>query len=332
MTSLAARIRRRLFGVSTDDVRFEKRGLRLGDPTLRARLEGIAEVFLVGYHVVLDNSDGEKIAAAIAESVDEERRGFAFEGAGMSLALLDAVTPFGGGRLGRFVTGAGAGHKYMIYIGAGWAIARLGSWRRRLTRLDPLAQGLAADGLGFHNAFFKVGETVRRAQPPRGLEGLLARGYDQGVGRCLWFVECGDVAEVEATIASFAAARHGDLWSGVGLACTYAGGGPRATLERLRDAATREGHAAAFAQGSAFALMARADAGLMAPHNELACAVIWGRPVDEVVALARAAGEGLEGVTAADAPYETWRLRIQQKFSTMNNSIGLEGAIGSRHE
>lgn len=313
--SLGARIRRLMFGVSTGEVRFDKRGLRLGDPTLRTRLEGIAEIFLVGYHFVLDSSDGARIAAAIHEHVDPERRGFAFEGAGMSLALLDALTPWGGGRLRRFVEGAGAAHTYMIWIGAGWAIARLGGWQRRLSRLDPLAQGLAADGLGFHNAFFKVGDTVRRAQTPRGLDGFFARGYDQGVGRCLWFVECGDVAAVEATIASFAESRRADLWSGVGLACTYAGGTGRAALERLRDAAAREGHAAPFAQGSAFALMARAGAGNLAPHNELACDVIWGRPVDEVVALARKAGEGLEAAPAREYPYETWRSRIQQQFS-----------------
>jgi hypothetical protein len=177
-----------------------------------------------------------------------------------------------------------------------------------------MAQGLAADGLGFHNAFFKVEPTVRRAKLP-GLSPFLSRGYDQGVGRCLWFVECADVDAVVKTVSTFAESRHGDLWAGVGLACTYAGGVPRGELERLREFAVRAGHAPAFAQGSAFALMARANTNLMAPHNELACDVIWRRPLADVVAVARGAGAGLEQIPASEFPYETWRLRIQQNFA-----------------
>ncbi|HRI09514.1 MAG TPA: DUF1702 family protein [Nannocystaceae bacterium] len=309
--SLAARLRRLFFSVPERAVRFDVRGLRLGDPARRERLEGIAGVFLVGYHIALDDPDPAAIAAAIAERVPLARQGFAYEGAGMALALLDAIVPGRGGRVDNLLHGPGEPHEYLIEIGVGWAIARLGLHQRRLARLSPLHQGLAADGLGFHMAFFRVQETVRRARPPRGLQPILARSFDQGVGRCLWFTECADVDAILAAIAGFDPARHGDLWSGLGLACTYAGGATDDDLDRLYRAAAAAGHAAAMAQGSAFAVMARDRAQNLAPHAEAACERLWGRPVADVVALARAAGQGLERAPVSDTPYETWRRRIQ---------------------
>lgn len=309
--TLAARLRNLVFGVPASAVRFDVRGLRLGDPARRERLEGIAGVFLVGYHIALDDPSPAAIAAAIAERVPLDRQGFAYEGAGMALALLDAILPGRGDRVQDLLQGPGEPHEYLIEIGVGWAIARLGFQQRRLARLAPLHQGLAADGLGFHMAFFRVQETVRRARPPRGLQPILARSFDQGVGRCLWFTECADVDAILAAIAGFDPARHGDLWSGVGLACSYAGGAEPGELDRLRTAAAAAGHAAALAQGSAFAVMARDRARNLAPHAQAACERLWGRPVADVVALARAAGHGLDTLPASETPYETWRLRIQ---------------------
>src|SRR3712207_8380154 len=55
---------------------------------------------------------------------------------------------------------------------------------------------------------------------------------DQGLGRSLWFVQGADVRRIPATVNAFPAERRPDLWSGLGLACGYAGGRTRAEVDR----------------------------------------------------------------------------------------------------
>ena len=308
--TLAASLRRSLFGVSTDEVRFVRRQFRGDDPRAIARIEGIGATFLTGYHAALTDSSPAPLAARLGEVALEER-GFAFEGAGMALTLLDAASPFGKQRLARFLEGPGNPHEYMVNIGAGWAIARLGGFSRRLGRLSQLGRFLALDGLGFHMGYFKTAAYVDQQQAPRRLAGHDARAFDQGLGRSLWFVEGAGPDRIAATIARFPEPRHADLWAGAGLACAYAGGVERAVLEATRDRAGP--HLAPLAQGAAFAAMARARAGNPAAHTALACEILWRRPLDEVVGLARAGGEGLPPDGEVPA-YEVWRTRIQQSF------------------
>src|SRR6185436_14746696 len=98
------------------------------------------------------------------------------------------------------------------------------------------------------------------------------RAFDQGLGRSLWFVSGANVDRARAWIEAFAPTRRRDLWSGVGLAATYAGGLDRAGLEALRSAAPD--YRAELAQGAAFAAEARRRAGNLVAHTETACAVL----------------------------------------------------------
>jgi hypothetical protein len=74
--------------------------------------------------------------------------------------------------------------------------------------------------------------------------------------------------------SAFPQSRQADLWSGVGLACAYAGGVDRRRLEFLREAAGP--YLAQAAQGAAFAAKARARAGNPAHQTDLACGVFCG--------------------------------------------------------
>src|SRR5436305_17603 len=143
------RLRRIIFGISPDEASFRRRGFSYRDEGARVRLEHIGEIFLRGYHAVLEARGDEKLVRQL-DAVEPEFRGFAFEGAAMALMLLDLLRPWGGVRLKSFVAGAGAAHEYMLYVGAGWALARL---RRDPSRargsFDPLLGWLAADGYGF---------------------------------------------------------------------------------------------------------------------------------------------------------------------------------------
>jgi hypothetical protein len=139
-------------------------------------------------------------------------RGFAFEGAGMGLYLLDLLTPWRRDRLRRFLEGSGAAHVYMIHVGAGWALAQLGrKVDRALSRFDPLLGWLAVDGYRFHQGYFHWPETVECQRVPHWISGYARRVFDQGLGRSLWFVEGAEAARIAATIARFPRSRHTDL-------------------------------------------------------------------------------------------------------------------------
>lgn len=312
MSRLTGKLRRQVLGISLQEATFAKRGFRGGDEQARARLERIGMTFLEGYHTALEADDlslGWRL-----NDIEAEWRGFAFEGAAMGLALIDFITPWKTSRLQAFIRGPGAVHIYMVHVGAGWAMARLPVGPERfLRRLDPLLRWLAIDGYGFHEGYFGgPGYFAAQSRPAR-LTGYAARVFDQGLGRSLWFVEGTEVEAIAATVASFPEARQADLWSGVGLACAYAGGQDRPHIEALCSKAGR--FRPDLAQGAAFAAKARQRADNLVPHTELACRVICGVSTE---AAAEVTDVTLQAM-AAEAPvadYEGWRQRIQASFAS----------------
>jgi hypothetical protein len=297
------RLRRIVFGISHEEASFGRRGFRRRDERARARLERIGRTFLDGYHAALESEGGELPA------------------------LLDTLTPWRGGRLKTFIGGAGAPHAYMVYVGAGWALARLRrDPARALKSLDPLLGWLALDGYGFHEGYFKWPAYVARRERPRGFGGYAQRAFDQGLGRSIWFVEGADVESVAAAVEGFESERQSDLWSGVGLACAYAGGVGAAGVERLRARAGR--YAAHLAQGAAFAAKARQRACNPAGHTDDACRVLCGASADEA---ARVTDEALLRLPPeGDEPaYEVWRRRVAKEFAG-RRVTGAEFAVEAR--
>jgi len=326
------KVTRRVLGIAPEETSFARRGFRCDSDAVRERLEEVGRCFVHGYLLALETDGAEALGARLEAEVARDDRGFAYEGAGMALALLDFLVPWGRGRLRRFLAGPGRSHVYIVHVGAGWALARLPiPVDRLLGGLDPVFRWLALDGYGFHQGFFHSPQAVLRQRVPRRLTGYARRVFDQGVGRSLWFVEGADPGRIAGDIRAFPAARRPDLWSGIGLACAYAGGVDRATLSALCLAA---GPARpALAQGVAFAAKARLWAGNPTAGTALACAVVCGKTVEETAAVTdrslpdgtgwteapgpHAAAGQAPGGGAGEVPlFELWRLRIQQHFSS----------------
>ena len=312
MSYSVGRLRKIIFGIAPEEASFRRRGFRCRAERARVRLERIGATFLQGYHAALEAEDDEVLARRLA-GVESELRGFAFEGAAMGLTLLDFLKPWGRRRLGPFIEGAGAAHVYMLHVGAGWALARLRrDPARALRSFDPLLGWLAVDGYGFHEGYFKWPAYVARQARPRRLSGYALRVFDQGLGRSLWFVEGADVERVADVVAAFARERQSDLWSGVGLACAYAGGTDNAGLEHLRARAGR--FAPQLAQGAAFAAQARRRAGNQAVHTEAACRILCEMSADAAAEVTDVALRLLP--RDGDEPaYETWRRRIADELA-----------------
>jgi hypothetical protein len=310
--SLIGQARRRFLGLSPAEASFAKRGFLAGEENARQRLEQIGVTFLSGYHSALEERGFVALAQRLA-TVDVDLRGFAFEGAAMGLALLDCFTPWRKDRWHTFTGHLAAPHVYMMHVGLGWALARL---RRRvtshLTQLDPLLGWLAVDGYGFHEGYFSWRRYVELRAMPTHLNGYEQRVFDQGLGRSLWFVKGADVAAVASAINAFPSARREDLWSGVGLACAYAGGCERAAVESLRAVAKK--HLPALAQGVAFAAKTRHRATNLNAHTETVCRVICGHSAEALAAITDAALKDLRAEDGLPA-YEVWRRRIQHNIA-----------------
>jgi hypothetical protein len=284
----------------------------------------VGHTFLTGYACAAQA----KVPAEVQSRLDEipaRFRGFAYEGAAMGFAVLDAL-PFGGSRrLTGFLAGAGADHVYMVYVGMGWAMARVPQLRwTKISKPDPLLRWLVLDGYGFHQAYFHTDSYVRRqyqapsfSWPRPGSGKYASRIIDQGIGRALWFV-CGTEADlVASTVAAFPEHRRADLYSGVGLAATYAGGAGEKELRGLWQQAGD--HRPYLAQGCAFAAEARLRADLMVPHVEVAAQVFCDTTAAKAAYVCaeklpeepiNPADDGVHGAPA----YEVWRQRIAEEF------------------
>ena len=309
------RVRQRLFHIDSSEASFARRRFHWKDNETRQRLEQIGSKFLLGYDAAIEEDDLSVLAKQL-NSVDHELRGFAFEGAAMALTVLDAITPWNKGRLLEFFNGPGAHHVYMVHVGSGWAIARL-PWLRLnlknyLQRLDPLLCWLALDGYGFHQGYFNWPRYVEEQQLPKKLSAYGLRAFDQGLGRSLWFVEGADVDRIPLTIKRFPLYRRADLWSGIGLACAYAGAADSSAIHAIHKiAASYEAH---LAQGAAFAAKARQLAGNESEHTDLACRIFAGLPANQAAAITDQALEDLHG-DAREPAYEVWRERIRTRLS-----------------
>jgi enediyne biosynthesis protein E2 len=324
MPTVLGSLRRLALTPSLASVTFERRGFPPAEPAIARWLEAIPHAVVCGFEWGIDARDQWELERRL-ELVEPGMRGFAYEGATMALTVLDAMSPGRRSRTRELLLGAGAPHIFLAYIGIGFAMNHLprALWRKVLPDLPgnpfhPTMSWLAVDGYGFDLAYFDVRRYVERQAPPapypwQGRPDYFPRAADQGIGRALWFIQAARVADVDAAVRRFAADRQADLWSGIGLAATFAGGCGHEGLSTLRRLAGP--HASQLALGSVFAAKARAHAGFVPPHSAVAVAALAGLTVHAAAALAddtEPAGD------AGTAPaYEVWRANIRRHLAAV---------------
>ena len=321
MASLLGSLRRLALAPSLAAVSFDGREFPLARSPRSEQLEAIPRTVVCGFEWGIDCSGLWELERRLG-LVEPGLRGFAYEGAAMAAVVLDAMGGFRSSRTRDLLAGPGRPHLFLAYIGVGFAMARLPRplWRKVLPDLPgvphhPTMSWLAVDGYAFDRAYFdtRVWVTDRHqtpAYPWLGRADYFPRAADQGVGRALWFVHDGDVEEVTAAVQRFPARRRADLWSGVGLAASVAGGADGGELERLR-AASGE-HWCELGLGAVFAAVARTAAGFVPPHTDTATARLGGLTVEEAVALADRTAVDEEAGTATVPAYEVWRAAIRE--------------------
>lgn len=313
-------VRRRLLTPQLRDVTFTRRGFPAVPSPETERLEAVPQSVICGFEWGIDARDQWEVERRL-ELVNAEHRGFAYEGAVMAFTVLDAMGR--GHRTRDLLTGPGRPHIFLAYIGMGFAMARLPRrlWKKVLPDLTgdpyyPVMSWLAVDGYGFDRAYFETPRWVDQQKvlapyPWEGSPGYFPRAVDQGIGRALWFIHGGDPLGTAAAVGKFTLHRQADLWSGVGLAATFAGGCDAAGFEVLR----RESGdcRAELALGAIFAIKARTYAGLVPEHSATACGVLTGMTVDKAVALADATAV-TSAYPGSEPAYELWRAKIRNHF------------------
>jgi enediyne biosynthesis protein E2 len=323
MSTTLGALRRLLMAPDLADTTFQHRGFP-GIPTAATRrLEAVPQAVVCGFEWGIEVRGQWELARRL-DLVDRELRGFAYEGATMACTILDVMGPRRGNRTRDLLRGPGEPHLFLAYIGIGFAMARLPRrlWRTVVPDLGgppyhPTMSWLAVDGYAFDRAYFDTDRWVGRqerlpAYPWQGRADYFARAADQGIGRALWFVHGGRAGEVATAVARFAPERHGDLWSGVGLAATFAGGCGPDGFDLLRRMA---GDCAAdLAQGAAFAAKARSHARYVPEHSEVAMAALGGCSVAAAAALTDDAVVPPTDTLGRVPSYELWRRNVRARL------------------
>ncbi|MGK9462957.1 DUF1702 family protein [Streptomyces sp. G6] len=317
-------LRRMLLAPSLADVEFVRRGFPVEPTAATRRLEHVPQAVVCGFEWGIEAPSLHETERRLA-MIDPELQGFAYEGATMACVVRDAMGPGRPSRTRGLLTGAGARHIFLNYIGIGFAMARLPRplWKKVLpdltgTALYPQMHWLAVDGYGFDKAYFHTRrfvdeQRVPDAYPWQGDAAYFPRAVDQGIGRALWFIHGARPANVAAAVRRFAADRQPDLWSGAGLAAAFAG---CCTPTALRTLPAEAGeHRADLAQGAVFAAKARAHAQAVPEHTHAALWALAGLSVEQASRLADDCA-----VADAESPgvpaYELWRRAVRSKVPT----------------
>ncbi|MEO7262060.1 MAG: DUF1702 family protein [Jatrophihabitantaceae bacterium] len=319
MPTILGSIRGLVLAPSLEDVSFAGRGFAVSPTPATERLEAVPQAVVCGFEWAIAAHDLTDVKRRL-RLVDEEQRGFAYEGAAMAYTILDTIR---GNRTRELLSGPGEKHILLAYIGIGFAMARLPRplWKNVLpdlpSRYHPMMSWLAVDGYGFDRAYFDTERWVDKQEIPapypwQGSPQYFLRAVDQGIGRALWFICGADPDTVAAAVRRFADSRQADLWSGVGLAATFAGGCLPEGLAELRKSA--DDHWTELALGSVFAVKARTYAGFVPEHTVLANEQLTSLSIEGASALADRTEVSPEG-SGPLPQYEIWRQRIRAHFA-----------------
>lgn len=246
-------------------------------------MEYIQKVFLSVQDYMQKNHELEELIAFL-DSEPPEFRSVAYESASMEIGLQELS---GGKELNnwkKFYQHSANEHTFHLNIGLGWAFAKAEiSPAPDLEFLHPVMRWMVFDGMGYYYGLFKRRRTVKNQLVPEGIEGQELHGFDQGLGRRLWYLSKGEVNELVQLIQPFHFSRHHDLWRGVGIACGYVGGNEKENLEQLLICSTEFNKQ--LCAGVTLAAISRSASNSVTKDIDLGCKVICGKPLKDVLSL-----------------------------------------------
>lgn len=159
------------------------------------------------------------------KSIPNEYVSVAYEGFSMGIALKSIIEKQSLTDWQVFFDEHGQKHASQVYVGLGWALCQLNHpLEKILDSIDAKWKLRVLDGYGYCSALLKRRSTIRNQEIPANITAQFLSGFDQGVGRSLWYITKGDIDRLKRTIDLFPSERHLDLWRGIGIAVTFVGG------------------------------------------------------------------------------------------------------------
>jgi len=244
------------------------------------RMDYIQKLFLgVGTRFQDNTSLNEVIA--LLETEPPEYRSVAYESASFEIALTDLKTNQQLDHWKEFRELCVMQHTFHIDIGLGWAFAKTGlDSRPYLLTFQPLIQLMVFDGVGYYYGLFKGRRTLKNKEIPGIIEADDLHGFDQGLGRRLWYMVRGNVTELNDLVESFPAYRHPDLFRGIGIACGYVGGAEEDDLQGLCQISGNNYNQLKL--GIALASVSRIASETINENSNMACRVICNKTINEL--------------------------------------------------
>ncbi|MDJ0697857.1 MAG: DUF1702 family protein [Mastigocoleus sp. MO_167.B18] len=280
------------------------------------QLRSSSNAFFNGYNTALEVGLSHILISEL-QAFNDNLRGFAYEGAGMGLAMIDYTSFSKESKLQKFVD-ENPNYKILAHIGAGLAIAALNrDIEKSLALMNPMQRSWVIDGYGFYNGIFKWKQSVQKQIVPKKVTGYARQAFDRGLGRSLWFYFAGNIDRIVGQLQKFPESRHADMWSGIGLASTYAGIVSKESLRNLKAAAGS--YTSDLSLGSIQAANIRYLADNIVDYTNLACSIFCGMSAEDAAKLTFKVMEGLnineQEALLVDQPiYETYREGIRTQF------------------
>jgi hypothetical protein len=307
---MLSRLKRMLLGLSYEEAGFERLGFPGVNSPSRKHLESVLHAFIDGFNIALAEPDTKELVRRLNASMSPELVGFAHEGVGLYLGVMDLLIP-GSARLEKFTHSVGAPHDYITMVGAGFAIARVPLGLRRLEsyqrRLDELTAFCLADGYGFHEGFFKWKNFVGGRAAPASMNLLNRTLFDSGIARAMWWVYGADPVAIADAISRFSGERRPEMWAGIGLAMSYASAGPGVPDPCPKLVALAGPYRDDLLSGIPFSGLMRWKAGNYAPWTERACRELLNMSVQEAAGVVTAS---LQDFT------DSWKPSDGEKWAT----------------
>ena len=159
------------------------------------------------------------------DSLPSRFRSVAYESASMQLGLHELTASSDLYLWNQFYEQSRDTHSFHIEIGLGWAQAKtsvipdIEMWTRK-----SISRTMICDGIGYYFSLFKGRSTILNQQIPKFIVHEDHDGFDQGVGRRLWYHAEGNEEALAKLISQFSRHRLAALWRGIGIAWGYVGG------------------------------------------------------------------------------------------------------------
>lgn len=190
--------------------------------SIEERIQAIQNAFQIGK--LEGETRGLQAVFNFETDVEKELLSVAMEGCSMGIAINSFKNHHSLSNWQQFVREKGEKYLSQLHIGLGWALAELQlPVEQYISNLEAKWQLRVLDGFGYYSGLFKRRDTIRNMIIPEQIPSEMQAGFDQGIGRILFYLSNGNVERLERSIALFPDSRHPDFWRGIGIAVTFIG-------------------------------------------------------------------------------------------------------------